>query len=145
MTSECRGRSRRLNGSIVTRRVSNRCVTPDPSVTGPSRRTSASYARGQSFSVPSSSPMMCSTVSSRSTQARQVVRELGPPPGPVVRDVVAPQAQLAPDAFVSEQAGHLLRRVQRAGGVLPLALAADQQRREPAAPPAGVLAVEVRD
>ena len=63
MTSECRGLSRRLNGSIETRSVANSWRAPSPSSITPSRAVRVSKARGQSFSVPSSSPTRCFVVS----------------------------------------------------------------------------------
>src|SRR5437660_253868 len=125
---------------MVTRTLRIRCAVPASSVTGPSRRTSASKARGQSSSVPSNSPMMCSTSDTappngnrESAEAGEMVGELPAPGRPVVRDIVAPQVQLVPDPFVGKESGDVPRRVERAGGVLPLALPADQQDRQPAA------------
>src|SRR5689334_2050981 len=146
MTSACRGWSRRLNGSMVTRSVVSLCSVPFHEI-GPSRLTSASYARGQSSSVPSSNPMTCSTVdlqaAEASAEAWQVMGELGAPRRPVVRDVVTPQVELAADAPLAEQVGHLPGGVQRAGRVLPLALAADQQHGQLPAQPVEVVAVQV--
>src|SRR5437899_332836 len=104
---------------MVTRTVLSRWVVPDESVTAPSRRTSASYARGQSSSVPKSNPMMCSTsdisslhnmrsghltgAADGSPEPWQVVRELGSPRRPVMWHVVTPQVQLVPDTLVSQQ------------------------------------------
>src|SRR5947209_18098221 len=120
MTRECFGRYRRLNGSMVTRTLRNRCADPAWSRSGPSRPTSVSNARGQSSSVPSSNPMMCSTsdIDRLLTEPRQVVGELCAPGRPVVRDVVPPQVQLMFDALVGEQPGHALGGRQRTGGVL---------------------------
>src|SRR5262245_30554325 len=145
MTSAWRGRSRRSNGSMVIRSVVTWCVAPDPSVTGPSARTNVSNARGQSSSVPSNSPIRCSTLDLQrmSAEPRQVVRPLGAPGRPVVRDVVPPQVQLVPDALGREQARQVSRGRERAGGVLPLPLAADQQDGQPPAQPVQVVAVEV--
>src|SRR5512132_3942550 len=50
-----------------------------------------------------------------SAEAWQVMRELCPPGGPVVGDVVAPQVKLVRDSLAGEQACHLPRRVQRSG------------------------------
>src|SRR4051794_38034217 len=80
-----------------------------------------------------------------SAETRQVVRELRAPRRPVVRHVVAPEVDLVTDALLREQAGERLRALQRAGRVLPLALAADQQHADAAAEPVQVLAAHVLD
>src|SRR4051794_7278292 len=148
MTRSWRGRSRRSNGSIVTRSVSMRCSVPAPSVTGPRRRISVSNAVGQSSSVPSRRPIRWLAevmASSFSAEAGQVVGDLRAPGGPVVRDVVALQVELVADALLGQAPAGQERARQRAGGVLPLALAADQQQADPRAQPLEVVAVEVRD
>ncbi len=50
-----------------------------------------------------------------------------------------------PELLVCEQRGKLLRARQRAGGVLPLPLAADEEQADPPAQPVQVLAVQVGD
>src|SRR3954468_8498279 len=149
MTRSWRGRSRRSNGSIVTRSVSMVCRRPPPSVIGPRRAISVSKAVGQSSSVPSSRPMRC-VVSSvmqsfRSAEAGQVMGDLRTPRRPVVRDVVAPQVELVTDLLVAETLGETQRAVQRAGRVLPLALPADEQEADARPQPVEVVAAEVRD
>src|SRR5215207_6166849 len=78
-----------------------------------------------------------------SDEPRQVVGELGPPGRPVVGHVVAPQVGLVADALLAQQAVEGLGRLERPGGVLPLALTADQQQRQPAPQPVEVVAAEV--
>src|SRR3954471_3451136 len=96
MTRSCCGLERRLNGSMVTRTLRVRWVRPSASVTTPSRRSNASYARGQSSSVPSSNPITCSTSATSALlsvtggphppqQPGQVWVERVPPRDPVVR------------------------------------------------------------
>jgi hypothetical protein len=79
----------------------------------------------------------------RSTVTSWVVPEasLTGPRRPVVRDVVAPQVQLVPDALLVQEMGEVLRALQRARGVLPHALAADEQEARPRADPVEVVAV----
>ena len=62
-----------------------------------------------------------------------------------MRNVVAPQVQLVTDPLGGEHTGEPPGAVQRSGGVLPLALTADQQQVQPAAQPVQVLTVHVRD
>src|SRR6202011_6030360 len=59
MTSEYLGTARRLNGSMVTRSVVNRCVSPSTWMDASNRRNSASKAPGQSSSTPRRRPMRC--------------------------------------------------------------------------------------
>src|SRR6476646_11442693 len=116
--------------------------------TGPSRETSASNARGQSSSVPISNPIRCSAISCnppRSWEPWQMMRDLASPRRPVVRDVVAPEVDLAGDALLVEQRAEAPRRVERAGRVLPLPLSADEQDRDVIPQPAQVVAAQVRD
>src|SRR4051812_12736818 len=148
MTRSWRGRSRRSNGSIVTRSVSIVCAVPAPSVTGPSRPMSVSNAAGQSSSVPRSSPMRCLVSvmrSFRSAEAGEMVGDLRAPRRPVVRDVVAPQVELVADVLVAQALGEAQRALERAGRVLPPALAADEQQAHARAQPLEVIAVEVGD
>ena len=60
-----------------------------------------------------------------------------------MRHVVAPEVQLAADPLLAEQAGEPLGAVQRAGRVLPHALAADEQDAQPRAQPVEVVAARV--
>src|SRR5512132_2758799 len=78
-----------------------------------------------------------------SDEPRQVVGELGPPGGPVVGDVVAPQVGLVGDALLPQQAVEGPGRLEGSGGVLPLALAAEEEQRQAAPQPLEVVAVEV--
>src|SRR4051795_5832271 len=134
MTSAYRGRDRRSKGSFMIRSV--RSSWPS---TGPRRPTSASNAAGQSSSVPRSRPMTCSG------KARQMMRDLPSPRGPVVRHVMSPEIHLVPDALLGQKRTEALGRLERAGRVLPLALAAHEQHRGVFAQPVEVLAAEVRD
>src|SRR6266700_3265488 len=61
MTRSVRGLDRSENGSMVSRSVVKVCRRPVPSSTGPRPATRCSNARGQSSSVPSSSPTRCLT------------------------------------------------------------------------------------
>src|SRR5262249_26496973 len=61
MTRSVRGLARSENGSMVSRSVANVCRRPVRSETGPSSAIRCSNARGQSSSVPSSSPPRCLT------------------------------------------------------------------------------------
>src|SRR5580658_5823696 len=70
MTRSVRGLDRSENGSMVSRSVAKVCRRPVPSGTAPSPAVRCSNARGQSSSVPSSSPTRCLT--SPSTSASQV-------------------------------------------------------------------------
>src|ERR1700722_11304291 len=134
MTRSYRGRSRSRNGSIVIRSQSKVCRAPPTPSTGPSRSKISSNATGQSSSVPSSNPMMCLVAVNEwlpsSAESRHVMGELGPPGRPVVRDVVSPQIGFVLDALGGQQPGQLLRALQRACGVFPLALPADQQQAD---------------
>src|SRR5262249_1975432 len=129
------------------------CLVPSVPVTGPSRRKISSNARGQSSSVPSSSPIKCLvsvTGGSRRSrvslaESRHVMSDLGAPGRPVVRDAVSPQIQFVPGALVGEPGGERPGAWQRPGGVFPLALTADQQQADPAAEPIEVIAVQVAD
>src|SRR6185436_18232685 len=151
MTRSWRGRSRRSNGSIVTRSVSITWRSPAPSVTGPRQRTSVSKAAGQSSSVPRSRPIRC-VVSGigvlpvlRSAEAGQMVGDLGAPRRPVVRDVVAPEVELVTQILFAEALGETQRALERPRRVLPHALAAHEQEAHARAQPVEVVAVEVRD
>src|SRR5438552_14500460 len=86
----------------------------------PRRATSASYAAGQSSSVPRSSPTMCSLLD----KPWEMMRDLAPPRGPVVRHVVSPEIHFVADALLGEKRTETPRRVEGAGRVLPLALSA---------------------
>src|SRR3954453_2936260 len=105
------------------------------------RVTSASYAAGQSSSVPRSSPMMCS----RLDKSWEMMRDLAPPRGPVVRHVVSPEIHLVADPLLDEKRTETSCGVERAGRVLPLALAAHEEERHLRAEPVEVVASEVRD
>src|SRR6266568_5682013 len=61
MTRSVRGLDRSENGSMVSRSVVKVCRRPVSSSTGPRAATRCSNARGQSSSVPSSSPTRCLT------------------------------------------------------------------------------------
>src|SRR2546425_1041656 len=124
----------RSNGALRIRSVRSVCPS-----TGPTRETSASNAAGQSSSVPRSKPMTCSD------KARKMMRDLAPPGRPVVRHVVSPQVHLVPDPLLGEQRTEPLRRLQRTGRVLPLALPADEQERRLCGQPAEMIAGEVCD
>src|SRR5512132_1030262 len=131
MTRAWRTGWRRSKGSMVTRSVATSWVSPSSSIRGARRARYCSKAVGQSSSVPSSSPMRWVLVTGAllgaSDEHRQVVGELGPPGRPVVGHVVAPQVGLVPDALGGQQPVDGDRRLECPGGVLPLALAADQQ------------------
>src|ERR671919_2314751 len=73
-----------------------------------------------------------------------MMRELRAPRRPVVRDVVAPEVQLVPDALASEQPREAARALERAGRVLPLPLPAAEEEADTGAQPVEVVAVEVR-
>src|SRR5579884_2660986 len=138
MTRSCRGLARRSTGSTVMRSTSKRWVLPEPAVTVPTRRTSASNAVGQSFSVPSSRPMRCavSVTESSSAETRQVVAKLRPPRRPVVRYVVPPYVQLVANALLPKQTGECAGTRQRPRRIdLPRALADDQQQAQLPAQP----------
>src|SRR6202044_1274608 len=148
MTRLYRGRSRRLNGSMVIRSQSKAYRVPPAPWTGPTRRRISSNARGQSSSVPSSNPIKCLesvNVDPQSAKSWHVMGELGAPGRPVVRHVEAPQVELVPDSLPGEQPGELLGAWQRSGGVFPPALAAHQQQADLAAQPVEVVPVQVAD
>src|SRR3954463_8630751 len=71
--------------------------------------------------------------------------ELGPPGWPVVRDVMPPQVHFMLYPLAGQQRGEPLRAGQRAGGVLPLALPADQQQADLAAQPVEMVTGQVDD
>src|SRR5690348_6600907 len=102
-----------------------------------SRSTIASNARGQSSSVPSSSPIRCSC----SRKARQMMSDLGPPRGPVVRGVLAPHVELVPEALLRKQRGEPVRLVERSGRVLPGAATDDEDEVGLRAEPLEMVAV----
>src|SRR3954453_10159520 len=58
---------------------------------------------------------------------------------------MSPQVELATDALGLEQLGEATRADERPGGVLPLALSADEQDADLPAQPVQVVALEVRD
>src|SRR5215207_7971701 len=74
-----------------------------------------------------------------------MVRELCLPRRPVVRDVVTPEVELVADPLLVQARRERLRRLERAGRVLPLPLAADEQKRHARAQPREMVAAEVRD
>src|SRR4029077_2583123 len=121
---------------MVIRSTSNSCGPPGPS-TGPRRRRISVKAVGQSSSVPSRSPILClvNAYLRVSAESRQVMGQLGAPGRPVVRDVIPPQIDFVLDPLVGEQRGKPPGTLQGARGVLPLALAADQQQADLAAQP----------
>ena len=90
---------------------------PETWLIPPTRPTRPSNARGQSSSVPSSKPIrwLESEEGVTSAEPRQMMRDLGPPRGPVVRDVVAPEVELTADALVRHDPGEALRARERAG------------------------------
>src|SRR6202453_2345681 len=152
MTRWYRGRSRRLNGSMVIRSVSKACRLPPGPGTGPSRRRISVNAGGQSSSVPSSIPIRClvlvvGTVKAGflSAEPRHVMGELGAPGRPVVRRVVTPHVQLVLYPLAGQQRCEALGAGQRPGGVLPLALTAHQQQADLAAQPLQVVTRQVAD
>src|SRR5436305_9764306 len=106
--------------------------------TRPSRDTRASNAPGQSSSVPRSKPM-----SRVSDKAGEMMRYLRAPRRPAVRNVVPPEVELVADAVLAEQPREPLRRLERARRVLPLPLAADEQKRGARAKPVQVVALQV--
>src|SRR5579885_2644358 len=112
--------------------------------TGPRRATSASNAAGQSSSVPSSRPITKS-LTRASQEPRQMMRDLPPPRRPVVRHVVTPQVELVPDPLLREQRREAAGGLERAGRVLPLALAAHEQQRRRTAQPLEMVAVQMHD
>src|SRR5213593_396841 len=118
----------------MIRSVRKTCRSPPCSIAG-SRSTIASNARGQSSSVPSSSPIRCSG------KARQMMSDLRPPRGPVVRRILAPDVELVADALRREQRGEAVRLLERSGGVLPRAPADDEQQAHARAQPLEVVAV----
>src|SRR4051794_29278730 len=71
-----------------------------------------------------------------------MVRELGAPRRPVVRDVIPPDVDLAADALALQQVAELPRALERARRVLPLPLPADEQQAELPAQPFEVVAAE---
>src|SRR6185312_8188592 len=71
--------------------------------------------------------------------------DLPPPRGPVVRNVVPPHVELVTDALLLEEGREASSRVERTGGVLPLALPAHEQEARLAAEPVEVVALQVRD
>src|SRR3954464_4886092 len=73
-----------------------------------------------------------------------MVGDLRAPRRPVVRDVVAPEIELVADALLAQALGEAQRAVERAGGVLPAALPADEQQAHARPQPVEVVAVEVR-
>ena len=75
----------------------------------------------------------------------QVVRELAPPPRPVVGHVVSPHVQLVRDVLLGQQPGQRAGAGLGAGGVLPHALPADQPQVHLPAQPVQVLAVQPGD
>src|SRR3954447_10228995 len=115
-----------------------RCVASSRPATGPSRETSASNAPGQSSSVPSRSP-----IKRASDKAGEMMRDLRAPRRPVVRHVVSPEVELVANPLLAEQPREPLRRLERAGRVLPLPLAADEQKRGARAKPVQVVALQV--
>src|SRR5215218_10087290 len=145
MTRAWRTGWRRSKGSMVTRSVATSWVSPSRVMRGASRPRYCSKAVGQSSSVPSSRPIrwVVPMAPLPSDEPRQVVGQLGPPGGPVVGDVVAPQVGLVADALLAQQPVEGPGRLERPGGVLPLALAADEQQRQLAPQPLQVIAVEV--
>src|SRR5580704_1155456 len=152
MTRWYRGRSRRLNGSMVIRSVSKACWLPSGPGTGPSRPRISVNAVGQSSSVPSSNPIRCLVVKARSLLSRtvlaesgHVVGELGAPGRPVVGHVVAPHVQFVLDPLLAQQRVEPPGAVQRPCGVLPLALTHDQQQADLAAQPLQVVAGQLAD
>ena len=60
-------------------------------------------------------------------------------------DVVPPEVELVPNPLLAEHPRERLRRLERSGRVLPLALAADEQQRGTGPQPVEVVAVQVRD
>src|SRR2546421_332775 len=74
-----------------------------------------------------------------------MMRDLGAPRRPVVRDVVTPEVELVPDPLLGERPRELTRRLERARRVLPLALAADEQEAGARAQPLEMVAVQVPD
>jgi hypothetical protein len=62
-----------------------------------------------------------------------------------VGNVVAPEVELVAQPLLPQQPGEALRALERAGGVLPLALPAHDQHAQPAAQPVEVVAVQVLD
>src|SRR5215218_2614664 len=116
----------------MIRSVRKTCRSPSCSIGG-RRATSASNAVGQSSSVPRRSPIRCSG------KARQMMRDLRAPSGPVVRYVPPPDVELVTDAFLREQRREPPRLVESAGRVLPRALTDDEQQARAGAQPLQVV------
>src|SRR5690348_4055799 len=106
----------------MIRSVRNVWRSPPCSIGG-SRSTSASNARGQSSSVPSSRPIRCSD------KAWQMVGDLGAPCGPVVWGIFTPDVELVPNPLPREHLREARRLLERAGRVLPHAAADGEQQR----------------
>src|SRR5205085_5947364 len=104
-----------------------------------SRSTIASNARGQSSSVPSSSPIRCSG------KTRQMMSDLCTPRGPVVRRVLAPDVELVPDALLGEERREVVRLLERPRRVLPRTPADDEQQVDLRAQPVQMVAAETDD
>src|SRR4029453_18871341 len=71
------------------------------------------------------------------------MRQRGTPRPPVVGPLAAPDVELVADSLLAEEAREAARGVERAGRVLPLALADREQQRDAAAQPLEVVAVQV--
>src|SRR5580698_1975827 len=80
-----------------------------------------------------------------SAEPGQVMSQLSPPGWPVVRHIGSPQVQFVRNLPPGQQGGEMPGASQRAGRVLPLALAADQQQTDPLPEPVQVLAAQVND
>src|SRR2546421_11221385 len=81
----------------------------------------------------------------RSDKPGQMMRNLGAPRRPVVRNIVSPEVELVPDPLLRKERGELARRLERARRVLPLALPADEDQADMATQPVEVIAPEVDD
>src|SRR5438105_5573325 len=122
----------------MIRSVRKTCRSPPCSI-GDNRSTIASNARGQSSSVPSSSPIRCSG------KARQMMSDLCAPCRPVMRGVLAPHVELVPDALLGQLSGEAMGLLEGAGGVLPGAAADHEQETGARAQPVEVVAAEPGD
>src|SRR4051812_15065296 len=122
------------------------CVEPSGPLSGPTRLTSVSNARGQSSSVPSSRPMRWSGMEQYLTEPGQVVGELALPTGPVVWHVVPPDVEFTAQALRPQRVREPAGARDGAGRVLlPRALPDHQQHRELLLQPLEVRPVEPRD
>src|SRR5215210_5723178 len=91
--------------------------------------------------------MRCRSANARLglTEAGEVVRQLGAPRRPVVRELGSPDVELVAQTLVAELPRERLGADARARRVLPLAAPDDEQDAEPRPQPVEVVAVQLRD